>query len=155
MNATPKERIRSTFSRGSKNHSSELEEPTPRTESSESSTTEDLKRREALERNRYSAMRSRIRKREVFDQMKKETKHLSMENNILRKIHQYLIAKIISISFHHMIISIEIFVKWYYFVYNIVLLNCRQEIIKLKKVLQEHIHCDVTINTNQQETVRW
>lgn len=78
-----------------------------------------------------------------------------MENNILRKIHQYLIAKIISISFHHMIISIEIFVKWYYFVYNIVLLNCRQEIIKLKKVLQEHIHCDVTINTNQQETVRW
>ena len=89
LNAAPKERIRSTFGRGSRNHSSELEEPTPRTDSSESSTTEDFKRREAQERNRYSAMRSRNRKREVFDRMKKENKHLSMENNILRKVRHY------------------------------------------------------------------
>ena len=111
LNAAPKERIRSTFRRGSRNHSSELEEPTPRTDSSESSTTEDFKRREAQERNRYSAMRSRNRKREVFDRMKKENKHLSMENNILRKVRHYLIAKIISISFHHKKISIEVCVE--------------------------------------------
>jgi len=77
------------------------------------SNTTDPKRDDIKERNRYSAMRSRNRKKEHYDKLEKDCKKLSIENTILR-----------------------------------------QEVIKLKKVLQDHVNCDVTLANYEQSTIR-